>query len=153
MRLPLPTTDSNLLARFHAQCFPEPWSAKFISALLAEPTCFALACENGFVLVRVVGGEAELLSLGVVPAARRRGVGSDLLVEALRQARERGATVMYLEVAETNSSAIALYKGHHFAHVGCRKGYYIAPGAAAVNALVLKVEIPPVTVGKSVQLG
>ena len=153
MRLLAPTTDSNLLARLHAQCFPNPWSAESISALLVESGCFALACEDGLVLVRVVGTESELLGLGVTPAARRRGTGSALLREALKQAARRGATAMFLEVAETNSPALALYKRHNFAPVGRRKGYYALPGSPPQDALVLKAEIPPVPMGNSVQLG
>ena len=153
MRLLAQTTDANRLSHLHAQCFAEAWSADYIAALLAQPATFALICESGFILVRVAGGESEVLSLGVTPAARRRGIGSALLDEALDVARSHGAAAMFLEVGAANSSAIALYKRHDFAQIGCRKGYYAAPGSPPQDALVLKVEIPPVPVGNSVQLG
>ncbi len=51
--------------------------------------------------------EAEILNLAVDPALRRRGVGSALLEAVLERAR--GA--VFLEVAEPNSPAIALYRG------------------------------------------
>lgn len=60
---------------------------------------------------------------------------------------------MFLEVAEGNLPAIALYKRHGFAQIGCRKGYYTSPGARPADALVLRVEIPSAPVGNSVQLG
>ena len=153
MRLLALTTDSNLLARLHAQCFAQAWSAESFSVLLAEAATFAIFCGDGFILVRVVEGEAELLSLGVTPAARRRGIGAALLEEALRQAASRGAAAMFLEVAATNSPAIALYKRYGFAQIGRRKGYYALAGAPPEDALVLKVQIPPAPVGNTVQLG
>ena len=128
-------------------------SASSYGALLAEAATFAMISEDGFILVRVVEGESEILSLGVTPAARRRGIGSALLAEALEGARARGATAMFLEVEEGNLPAIALYKRHGFAQIGCRKAYYTSPGTQPKDALVLRVQIPPAPVGNSVQLG
>jgi ribosomal-protein-alanine N-acetyltransferase len=153
MRLLAQTTDANLLSHLHAQCFAEAWSGEYIASLLEQAAIFALIAEDGFVLVRVAADESEVLSLGVTPAARRRGVGSQLLAAALDEARRRGATVMFLEVGEGNSPAIALYKRHGFNQVGCRKAYYRAPGRAPEDALLFRVDIAPVTVGNGVQLG
>ena len=153
MRLLAQTTDANRLSHLHGQCFSEAWSADYIAALLAQPATIALICDSGFVLVRVAGGESEVLSLGVTPAARRRGIGSILLGEALNQARTHGATVMFLDVGAGNSPAIALYKRFGFAQVGSRPGYYTKAGAAPEDALVFRVDIAPVPVGNAVQLG
>jgi [ribosomal protein S18]-alanine N-acetyltransferase len=153
MRLLAQTRDAALLARLHAECFAESWSVESFSALLEQPATFALIANDGFILVRVAGDESEVLTLGVRRAARRRGVASGLLIEAARQAEEQGARVMFLEVGATNSPAIALYKRHGFAQVGCRKAYYAAPGGGRQDALVLRVEIPLSRVGNGMQLG
>ena len=65
------------MADVHAAAFttPRPWSEAEIADLLASPLCFALTEPGGFLLGRVVAGEAELLTIAVAPDARRRGLG------------------------------------------------------------------------------
>ena len=153
MRLPAQTTDAELLARLHAQCFVDAWSADSFAALLAQPTTFAIGAGDGFIVVRVAGGESELLTLGIIPAARRRGAASALLRAGLEEAGRRGAAVMFLEVGSRNFPAIALYKRHGFAQVATRKSYYAGSGGTPEDALVFRADIPPVPVGKGLQLG
>jgi ribosomal-protein-alanine N-acetyltransferase len=75
--------------------------------------------------------EAELLNLAVHPASRRQGVASALL-EALSKAA-KGTT--FLEVAEPNHPAIALYEHHGWVRTSTRKGYY---EGGSVNAIVMQ---------------
>jgi len=60
----------------------------------------------------------------VVPARRRTGLGGRLLARTEGEAAARGAVTLYLEVAETNRSARALYARAGYAVVGRRPGYY-----------------------------
>ena len=93
---------------------------------------------EGFVLARAVAGEAEILSIGVVPAHRRKGLGRRLLSTAAVEARRRGAARLFLEVASDNAPALALYRRAGFAKVGRRAGYYHRPaGAVAAEVLAL----------------
>ncbi len=75
--------------------------------------------------------EAELLNLAVDPDFRRQGVASRL-IEALLAAAKGG---IFLEVAETNKSAVALYRKFGWVEAGVRKGYY---SQGKVNAIVMK---------------
>ena len=75
--------------------------------------------------------EAELLNLAVDPTHRRTGIASALLEELRRQANGS----IFLEVAEPNIAAIALYEHHGWVHVGVRKGYY---RQGSVNAIVME---------------
>jgi [ribosomal protein S18]-alanine N-acetyltransferase len=75
--------------------------------------------------------EAEILNLAVDPAWRRRGVGAALLEAVL----ERASGAIFLEVAESNSPAIALYRKQGWVDVGRRSGYY---NHGTVNAVVMK---------------
>lgn len=75
--------------------------------------------------------EAEILNLAVEPVWRRHGIGSALLMAVL--ARARGD--VFLEVAEPNSAAIALYRKHGWVEAGVRNGYY---DHGTVNAVVMK---------------
>jgi ribosomal-protein-alanine N-acetyltransferase len=139
------SADAPALAAIHAQCFSmEVWDAAAIAALLATPGTFALLDEDagGFIMVRAAGGESEVLTLGVKPAARRRGIAKALVVGASERAFAAGATDLFLEVNAANNAAIALYKGLGFGEVGRRKDYYLAPHGMREDALVLRASIP-----------
>ena len=125
------------LAALHATCFPDAWNAAAISALLVTPGTYAYAHEDGFVLARVAGGEAEILTLAVAPPARGQGVGRGLLQAAIVRAHQLGAQAMFLEVGTENPAALALYAGLGFAKAGMRKGYYHGK-----DALVLRLPLP-----------
>lgn len=98
-----------------------------------------------FVLGRVMADEAEVLSLGVVPAAQRQGIGRRLVEALAADVRKRGAGRLYLEVSAANTPAIALYRGLGFTHLGRRRGYYRRQGAPPEDALLLGLELeaPP----------
>jgi len=131
------TEDVALLAALHATSFPEPWSAVAIRDLFATPGVFAFADSDGFILARAAGGEAEILTLAVSPAARRQGIGRALILAAAVHAQKLGADTLFLEVATGNEAARRLYAGVGFAAAGLRKAYY-----GAEDAHILKANLP-----------
>lgn len=121
-----------MLAGLHAAAFDHPWPEAEIAALMASPGAFALTVEDvGFILCRAIAGEAEILTLAVPPAERRRGVGRLLVETAAGMAAQMEAESLFLEVADDNVAALALYRAAGFEQVGLRRGYY-ASGADAV---------------------
>lgn len=139
--VPVGPEAAPVLAALQADCFPDPWPSADIAWQLSHlGTCAWLAKEQGaplgFLLARVTGDEAEILSLGVTSGARRRGLGRALLEAAIEGLGPR-AVSLFLEVAETNAAARALYRRLGFREVGRRKGYY-RPPAAPADALVLR---------------
>ncbi|TAG23811.1 MAG: ribosomal-protein-alanine N-acetyltransferase [Rhodobacterales bacterium] len=128
------------LATLHARAFtmPRPWSAEEFTGWLADPLAFLLVeGDAGFLLGRAVAGEAELLTVAVAPESRGRGLGQRLVSRFLYQARLRGAEVAFLEVAEDNAPARAVYSRAGFTESGRRRGYYRTPEGRSVDALVL----------------
>ena len=124
------------MALLHAAAFPPPdqWSAAAFATQLALPGVFGLLDERGgLALARVVADEAELLTIAVHPEARRLGIGRALLTAVLAEAARRDAETVFLEVAEINAPARALYAALAFTPVGRRTGYY-----ASADALVLR---------------
>ena len=72
-------TDAGGMAAIHELAFDHPWSSDSFEALLAEPGAGALITgQEGFILWRTAGGEAEILTLAVTPAVRRRGLARRL---------------------------------------------------------------------------
>jgi ribosomal-protein-alanine N-acetyltransferase len=135
---PKAQADVTELARLHALCFEDAWNAKALEDLLKTPGTSAFAASDGFILIRLAGDEAEVLTIAVAPTARRKGKASALLDEAMRDAAGRGAHTMFLEVATSNEAASALYKRFGFREVGRRKAYY----APSEDALILRAELP-----------
>jgi ribosomal-protein-alanine N-acetyltransferase len=134
--------DAAALAQVHASAFDAPWSAADILRFAEDPGGFALAAETeagmtGFILCRVLAGEAEILTLAVRPEHRRRGVARDL-VEAAAALAGLTAAALFLEVADDNAAGLALYAGTGFARVGRRAGYYARSGAPAVDAIIMR---------------
>ena len=93
--------------------------------------------EEGLILSRVAGDEAEILTLAVVPAARRRGVASFLLRAAMTGLVDAGAAVAFLEVSVKNTAALGLYLCQGFIEAGRRAAYY----SDRSDALVLRIDL------------
>ncbi len=128
------------LACIHASAFPpgEQWGADAMELQLGLPGAFGfIAAEGGLVLARVVADEAEILTIAVDPAARRRGLGRQLLEAALKRAALGGARHLFLEVSQGNAAARALYAGAGFERVGQRRSYY----RDGSDALILRATI------------
>lgn len=114
----------NELEHLHALCFPhKPWSAADF-ADLKKSGCDIVASQNGFIVYRAVLDEAELITIGVHPDARRGGIAATMIELMVRDLAARGVKRVFLEVAENNHPARALYEKHGFAVVGRRPKYY-----------------------------
>lgn len=98
----------------------------------------------GFALARFAGGEMEILNLAVAQASRRLGMGRALiratLDEGAARSRGFGTARAFLEVRESNASALAFYVSLGFAPAGRRPGYYRNPEE---DALILTVPLSP----------
>jgi ribosomal-protein-alanine N-acetyltransferase len=138
--------DAPDMAAVHAGAFDTPWSEADIASLLTSTGGFGLlardgATTKGFILARAIAGEAEVLTLAVDPARRRAGIAAALLAAAIGLAGAAGATTMFLEVAEDNAAALALYAKTGFSLAGRRRGYYRRPGGVTIDAQVLRLDL------------
>ena len=116
--------------------FPDPWSEEsFLSELTADGAFYV--AENsgsldGYIIIRNLGEEYEILDVAVDPAARREGIGEAMLATAVNFAFEGWGKKVWLEVRESNEAALGLYKKYKFKEVGRRKGYYSNPAEDAI---------------------
>jgi [ribosomal protein S18]-alanine N-acetyltransferase len=88
----------------------------------------------GFLMARSLLGESEILNFAVRPDARRHGIGSMLLGQAMEWSRSVRAVRVMLEVRASNVAAQAFYRRHGFRVAGRRGSYYANP---AEDALLL----------------
>ena len=129
-------SDAGILAALHVTAFETPWDEAAFADLLGQTGVFALATGDGFILCRTVVDEAEILTLAVRPEARGQGLGLRLVEAAADLARGSMAASLFLEVAEDNAAARALYHRAGFAEAGRRKAYY-KTSQGPVDALIL----------------
>lgn len=81
-------------------------------------------CIWAYICIRVCVPEAEIFTLATHPDHARRGLASQLLDHALREACAEGCRRMYLEVRVSNRPAHSLYLAAGFERVAVRKRYY-----------------------------
>ena len=150
--VPAAEVHADLMAAMHKVCFAEPWTAAgFLEGLRAPGTFGLIAVDRGtlvpsdgsqggpagLVLWRAVLDEAEILSICVLPPWRRQGLGEKMLRAALEHVAEAGDFRMFLEVADNNPAALALYEKLGFHHIFRRKNYY-----SDADALVMGLAAP-----------
>jgi ribosomal-protein-alanine N-acetyltransferase len=136
--------DAAILAAIHAGSFAKPWSADELMPFLAAPDCLCFTAPNepgmapqGFLIARRTGEEAELLTLAVLPAYRRGGLGRALIEACVAALREAGARQLFLEVDEAKIPARGLYVSIGAVPVGRRRRYYEHGADAAIFCLAL----------------
>jgi ribosomal-protein-alanine N-acetyltransferase len=123
----------------------EAWTRGSYRAELADTrTRHYVAAEGadgellGWAGVSVVGEEAEVLTVGVVPTARRTGLARRMVQDLLAEAVRRGARVAFLEVRVDNVPARELYTTEGFTELGLRRGYY---DGGRVDAVTMRKEL------------
>ena len=128
------------LSLIHAAAFTvsRPWTAQEFEALLSNPHTHLITRPNGFALLQVIAGEAELLTIAVHPIAQGKGIGQQLMSDwqAVLQATEA-----FMEVAADNVTARNLYIRNGFAEVARRKSYYARKPGVSVDAIVMRTTL------------
>jgi ribosomal-protein-alanine N-acetyltransferase len=141
--------DAALLASLHRACFDEAWDEEAFRRLLDRAGAVALLASlegetesQAFLLAQVAADECEILSIGSLGAVRRRGLARTLLTAAGGRAHGLGAREIFLEVAEDNSAALALYRAAGFVIIGRRAKYYRRANGTALDAVMLRATLP-----------
>jgi [ribosomal protein S18]-alanine N-acetyltransferase len=134
--------DAAAIAAIHGASFQRGWGEDDIHRLLVERNVIAHRVMIGrtlvgFILSRIAAGEAEILSVAIAPAWRRRRLARPLLDLHLRRLAGFGVRSVFLEVDQRNTPARRLYRRAGFHEVGLRQGYY----QGGVAALVLRRDL------------
>lgn len=83
----------------------------------------------------LVADELHILNIAVHPRARRAGIGTVLMNEALSEAREKRIELLTLEVRRSNLAARRLYRKFNFEERRLRRNYY----GVGEDALVMEL--------------
>ncbi|MEP7147687.1 MAG: ribosomal protein S18-alanine N-acetyltransferase [Acidobacteriota bacterium] len=137
-------SDVPELKRIEIECGLSPWSIDAYESELERQDSLILKAQRmdgsviGFILGRVPfdGGDAEIYNLGVATTLRREGIGSMLLKQFRNICVERRVADIWLEVRDSNVSAISFYRSHGFSKKGTRSNFYSNPTENAVLMLM-----------------
>jgi [ribosomal protein S18]-alanine N-acetyltransferase len=143
---PMRIADLDAVMPFEQQMFgPEAWSRQaYLDELADTELRYYLVAETadhqllGTAGLLSIGETAQILTVGVLPPARRNGVGRLLVRALIAEARRRHASEVLLEVREDNHAAQRLYASEGFTVLGKRRGYY---EQGRVDAITMRYEL------------
>ena len=104
-----------------------PWSYELFCEGLTSEFSSVVMYQNtfaGFLLGKLVIDQAEIEEICVASHCRQKGIAASLLNSWFSHVKEKGAVEVFLEVAENNAGALALYQKAGFKHIDTRKAYY-----------------------------
>lgn len=131
--LPMQQRHLPELAHLEQICFSDPWSADAFSYELVNPGARFRVAESedgqllGYLGLHFVLDEGYIANIATAPGARRMGVASALIEDAVAFGEEMGLSFLTLEVRMSNIPAQNLYRKYGFSEVGIRKNYYQEP--------------------------
>ena len=133
-------TDAPVIAAMESEYFSDGWSEKDILSYISSETamCYSAISDGelvGYILGRKIIPEGEIYRVAVKKEKRERGIGSRLLLHAMRCECEGGVESLFLEVREENTAARRLYSSAGFVEIGFRKNYYKNPDDNAIIML------------------
>ena len=125
--------------------FPySPWSASQYKEEFSSPTRYFVVALNeqqsiiGYAGVFAPGqAEADILTVGVVPEYRGKGIAKALMALLTDWANAQGSTAMMLEVKTDNYEALGLYESLGFLKLNVRKDYF----GTGLDAQVMRLEL------------
>lgn len=140
--------DHAAIASLQAASFPDRWTLDAVRRMTELAGAIVLVAEAdqadgsadgallGYLIGQVVTDEAEVHSIAVAEAARRRGIGRSLLAAFEAMAGALGAVSIVLEVAADDPVARGLYDSAGYAVIARRRGYYRIGRPVPVDAEV-----------------
>ena len=137
--------DLPVFVSLDKELFPySPWSASQYKEEFSSPTrYFVVAIDEQQSIVGYAGvfapgeAEADILTVGVVPEQRGKGIAKALMAQITDWAKSQGTTAMMLEVKVDNVEAIGLYQSLGYSQLNVRKDYF-GPG---LDAQVMRLEL------------
>jgi ribosomal-protein-alanine N-acetyltransferase len=138
--------DLAVFVSLDKKLFPySPWSASQYKEEFSSPTRhFVVALDDaqgiiGYAGVFAPGGaEADVLTVGVIPSQRGKGIARQLMALITDWAKQQGSIAMMLEVKVDNTEAIGLYESLGYSKLNVRRDYF----GAGLDALVMRLDLP-----------
>jgi len=116
------------MAALHARSITPAWPETDMAEHCTSDICLGLGQSlEAFIISRLVEDQAEILTIVTDPEFRKKGHARALLSAVENHIKEQNGKLIFLEVAEDNDPAIALYRESGYEHIGRRPAYYRRP--------------------------
>jgi ribosomal-protein-alanine N-acetyltransferase len=130
---PMSLDDLAEIEEIEKAVYTHPWTiGNFSDSLASGYDCLVCQLQEkviGYAVQMLAVGESQILNITLGSEFQRLGYGRALLERLVAHARDHDATVMLLEVRESNKPAIGFYEAMGFTRNGRRPNYYqIAQG-------------------------
>lgn len=139
--------DVSVISELESEIFgSSAWSRDLVTEEVTGPHRTYVVIENphgkilGYGGMLVIGHDADIQTIAIIPESRGTGLGRRLLSELLSEARAKDAWQVFLEVRADNDAAVSLYRSYGFEELAVRKQYYQPDG---VDALVMRLRLAP----------
>ncbi len=138
--------DLPIFVSLDKELFPySPWTAGQYKEELSSPTRhFVVAIDEANSIIGYAGvfapgaTEADILTVGVIPEHRGKGIAKVLMALITDWAIAQGSTAMMLEVKTGNDDAIGMYESLGYLKLNIRKDYF----GTGLDAQVMRLELP-----------
>ncbi|MCK5239799.1 MAG: GNAT family N-acetyltransferase [Candidatus Thorarchaeota archaeon] len=136
---PFEREDIEAVVDINRSCLPENYPDQFFLGLYhhAPKAFLVVECDEGicgYIMCRIERGissfgrapvkKGHIVSVAVRTRDRHQGIGSRLVIAAMKGMREYGASEFFLEVRKTNEEAVLLYEKLNYEIKRVLKGYY-----------------------------
>ena len=126
-----------------------PWTKTQLKESIKNPNnlCYSAAYEGdiiGYLIVMLASETADILNIGINPNNQRKGYGGLLMSYLYKELKNRLIEEVFLEVRESNQSAISFYLNQGFKEISIRKNYYKSNSnklSSTENGIIMRLEI------------
>ncbi len=134
--------DIELILAVQKDSFNDGWNRNMLQSAFNEGRFYAYGIYldekvKGIISYSLSLDSADIEGVVVISSERKKGYGKSLLAFALNDIKQKGVDRVFLEVRESNFTAISLYQSLGFNKISVRKKYY----SDGENAVVMLKEI------------
>ncbi|WP_130802263.1 ribosomal protein S18-alanine N-acetyltransferase [Acinetobacter ihumii] len=131
--------DILAVTQIERQVQSHPWSEQQFRESVESYQCTVMQYKDeviGFCILQPVLDEANLLLMAIQPKFQGQGLGYRLLDQSI-QLLSNHPVQIFLEVRESNVSAIKLYEKTGFHQIDLRRHYYPQPDGSREHAVIM----------------
>lgn len=134
--------DIDTLIAIERSAYDNPWTYGNFKDSIENPNTLAsvIILDNkiiGYFVATVAFDASDLLNICIHPLQQRRGLGQQLFQNFAKQVKNQGVDQVFIEVKESNKSALVFYQRLGFEEIDQRKKYY----SNGENAKILRLKI------------
>lgn len=128
-------SDLDTLYEIDQACYPRgiAYSRRMLRWYLSQRGSLCIVAQGagaaipllGFLIAQARGAQGYIVTIDVLAAQRRSGIGTALLEETERRLAKTGVRYVELQTATNNQAGVAFWQRHGYRSTGVTLGYYL----------------------------